>query len=58
LGAAGELAHLDHPVNEFWASTKALCDVSDGYVLLHETPDSTFDRTETLDVNHAPPSSL
>jgi hypothetical protein len=24
---------------------------------LHETPDSTFDRTETLDVNHAPPSA-
>jgi hypothetical protein len=58
LTAAGELAHLDHAVNEIWASTEALRDVADGYVLLHETPDSAFNGAKTLDVNHALPSAL
>ena len=52
LSTAGELAHLDHAVNEFWAAAEALRDVGDGYFLLDEALDSTFDRTKTLDVNH------
>jgi len=49
---AGELAHLDHAVNESWASTEALRDVADRYFLLHEALNSAFDRTEALNVNH------
>jgi len=52
LSAAGELAHLDHAVNESWAPTEALGYVADGYFLSYETLDSAFDRTEVLDVNH------
>jgi hypothetical protein len=53
LRTAGELAHLDHAVNESGTSTETLGDVADGYFLLHEALDSPFDRAEVLDVNHA-----
>ena len=53
LSTAGDLAHLDHAVNESWASTEAPRNVADRYFLLHEALDSAFDRAEVLDVNHA-----